>query len=89
MDEPAPRFSYQLASVQAQSARQLQVKDETGHLVWDSGWVESAGSQQIVYEGKTLKPLPLLALLSSFSRFPHFPHFWEKYLFFVLGCCDR
>ena len=56
MDEAAPRFSYQLANVQAQSARQLQVKDETGATVWDSGWVEATGSQQIVYDGKSLRP---------------------------------
>ena len=56
MDEARPRFSYQLADVPVQRARQLQVKDETGALVWDSGWVLSGTSQQITYEGEALRP---------------------------------
>ena len=56
MDEPAPRFSYQLAGVQVQGARQIQVKDEFGALAWDSGWVSDGRSQQIAYEGKALRP---------------------------------
>ena len=56
MDEPRPRFSYQLACVQAQTARQIQVKDESGELAWDSGWVADATSQQLAYEGEPLRP---------------------------------
>ena len=56
MDEPAPRFSYQLAGVLAQTARQLRVRNDAGDVVWDSGWVQDGSSQQIAYAGKALKP---------------------------------
>ena len=62
MDEPLPRFSYQLADLPAQRARQIQVKDPSGRLAWDSGWVEAATSQQICYEGEPLKPFTRYSL---------------------------
>ena len=57
MDEPTPRFSYQLFGVIAQTARQLQLFEEGAKApLWDTGWVEDSSSQQIAYEGAPLKP---------------------------------
>lgn len=55
MDEPQPRFFYKLRGDSlAQSARRLQVEGPSGECCWDSGWVESGESIQIVYAGTAL-----------------------------------
>ena len=72
MDEPKPRFSYRVypsaggalgskrpdpVPPKYQTARRIHVKEtESGHEVWDSGWVESGETIQIEYEGEPLKP---------------------------------
>jgi len=57
MDEPSPRFSYQLFGTPAQTARQIQVfADGAKKPLWDTGWVEDGISQQIAYAGDALKP---------------------------------
>ncbi len=55
MDEPAPRFFYQLSGdSKAQSAYRIIVTAECGKTVWDSGYVASAESVQIAYKGEKL-----------------------------------
>ena len=56
MDEARPRFSYRLVGVPAQSARRIQVRLPKGEVVWDSGWVKDALSQQLEYGGPALRP---------------------------------
>ncbi len=60
MDEPKPRFSWQMLSKTAnrgdkQSAYRVLVKDEKGKLVWDSQQVNSDISIGISYAGKALE----------------------------------
>ncbi len=58
LDEPAPRFSWQLASDARdirQEACRIRVSEETCE-VWDSGLVEGSKTLNIVYAGEPLKP---------------------------------
>lgn len=59
IEETTPRFGWQLKERQGrmQSAYAIEVADETGALVWESGKVESEKSQLIPYEGAALHPL--------------------------------
>ena len=59
IEEATPRFGWQLKERQGrmQSAYAIEVADETGALVWESGKVESEKSQLIPYEGAALNPL--------------------------------
>ncbi|MBO7722265.1 MAG: alpha-L-rhamnosidase N-terminal domain-containing protein, partial [Thermoguttaceae bacterium] len=58
VDVAQPRLSWRLAGDGAQSAYRVKVALEDNFtdasIVWDSGWVESADSAQIVYSGKPL-----------------------------------
>ena len=59
MDAAHPAFSWQMRSSAvgaAQTAYQITVWDEENHVVWDSGEVESAASNEVLYEGETLEP---------------------------------
>lgn len=61
LDEPAPRFSWQMFSETnkrglLQQAYRLIVKDEAGNLVWDSGKNKSGESLNIAYQGVALAP---------------------------------
>ncbi len=57
MDEPGPRFSYNLTGdAKRQTSRRIVVKDEDGAVAWDSGVVGSSQSVLIEYEGDDLKP---------------------------------
>lgn len=59
IDEAEPSFSWQMQSKAigaAQESYQIVVTDENGESVWDSGVVESSVSNEIKYEGETLKP---------------------------------
>lgn len=59
VDAAQPAFSWQMQSGQigaAQAAYQIVVKDAADQVVWDSGKVESASSNEIVYEGEELQP---------------------------------
>lgn len=57
MDEPAPRFSYELSGrSEMQTAYRIVILDEDKKTVWDSGFVESGICCQIVYAGEKLKP---------------------------------
>ncbi len=55
VDVAQPRLSWRLAGDGAQSAYRVKVALEDNFtdasIVWDSGWVESADSAQIVYSG--------------------------------------
>lgn len=59
VEEAAPRFGWQLKERKGmmQSAYAIEVEDEMGNLVWESGKVESDQSQLVPYGGATLKPL--------------------------------
>jgi len=59
VEEAAPRFGWQLEERKGmiQSAYAIEVEDETGALVWQSGKVESDQSQLIPYMGAELNPL--------------------------------
>ena len=61
LDVPSPRFGWQLVSNPHergiyQTAYQLEVKDEAGKVVWNSGKVLTDVSQHVTYQGKALKP---------------------------------
>lgn len=59
IDERQPAFSWRMESKAigaAQTAYRIEVQDEQGKVVWDSGRVESAVSQGILYEGEELAP---------------------------------
>ena len=59
VDVSAPRFGWQMQTARkgaAQQAYQIQVTDDKGTLVWDSGVVADSHSQGILYEGEALKP---------------------------------
>ncbi len=61
LDEANPGFSWQLRALTdqkriVQTAFQLEVKDETGNQVWDSGKKISDKSLNIIYQGKKLQP---------------------------------
>ena len=59
VDVTAPRFGWQMQSFRqgaAQQSYRIQVADEKGTLVWDSGVVADSHSQGILYEGEALKP---------------------------------
>lgn len=58
IEEATPRFGWQLKERKGrmQSAYAIEVEDETGSLVWESGKVLSDKSQLIPYEGAALKP---------------------------------
>lgn len=60
IDSELPQFSWRMEGEGSpkqlsQSVYQLEVKDEDGHLVWDSGKVESGGSVGVRYAGKPLQ----------------------------------
>lgn len=59
IEENSPRFGWELKGRKGtmQSAYAIEVEDETGALVWESGTVESDQSQLIPYEGVALNPL--------------------------------
>lgn len=57
LDDENPAFSWQMQSNvigAAQKYYQIIVRDDTGHIVWDSNIVESQSSQDIKYEGEPL-----------------------------------
>lgn len=61
LDVTVPRFGWQLVSNPHergiyQTAYQLEVKDEAGKIVWNSGKVTTDVSQHVTYQGKALKP---------------------------------
>ena len=61
LDVTVPRFGWQLVSNSHergiyQTAYQLEVKDEAGKVVWNSGKVPTDVSQHVTYQGKALKP---------------------------------
>ena len=58
IEENSPRFGWELKGRKGtmQSAYAIEVEDETGSLVWESGKVLSDKSQLIPYEGAALKP---------------------------------
>lgn len=59
VDVVAPRFGWQMKSSRqgaAQQSYRIQVSDEKGSLVWDSGTVAESQSQGILYEGEALTP---------------------------------
>ncbi len=58
MDETSPRFSYKLSgSSSSQSAYRILVRrSECGEVLWDSGFIPSGESVQIVYRGAPLQP---------------------------------
>lgn len=59
MDVETPHFSWQMQSDAigaAQTSYQILVKDSKEAVVWDSGEVESAVSNEIAYEGEALQP---------------------------------
>ena len=59
IDAAQPAFSWQMASNAigaAQTSYRITVSDEAGSVVWDSGVVESAKSNEILYEGEALQP---------------------------------
>lgn len=59
IDEYSPRFGWELKGRKGtmQSAYAIEVEDEAGALVWQSGKVESDESQLIPYMGEELDPL--------------------------------
>ena len=59
IEENSPRFGWELKGRKGamQSAYAIEVEDETGALVWQSGKVESDKSQLIPYMGAELNPL--------------------------------
>ena len=59
IEENSPRFGWELKGRKGamQSAYAIEVEDETGALVWQSGKVESDESQLIPYMGAELNPL--------------------------------
>ena len=59
IEENSPRFGWELDGRKGrmQSAYAIEVEDETGALVWQSGKVESDQSQLIPYMGAELNPL--------------------------------
>lgn len=59
IEETTPRFGWQLKECKGmmQSAYAIEVEDETGALVWESGKVTSDQSQLIPYGGAALNPL--------------------------------
>ena len=57
MDEKQPRFSYVPEGIVRQRRRRIVVTTgKSGHVAWDSGWVESRETLQIRYEGEALQP---------------------------------
>ena len=65
LDVPSPRFGWQLVSNPHergiyQTAYQLEVKDEAGKVVWNSGKVTTDVSQHVTYQGEALKRLPVI-----------------------------
>lgn len=61
LDVPSPRFGWQFVSSSHergiyQTAYQLEVKDEAGKVVWNSGKVTTDVSQHVTYQGEALKP---------------------------------
>ena len=61
LDTSVPRFGWQLVSNPHergiyQTAYQLEVKDEAGKVVWNSGKVTTDVSQHVTYQGEALKP---------------------------------
>ena len=59
IDATQPAFSWQMVSDAvgaAQTSYRITVADEAGNAVWDSGVVESAKSNEILYEGEALQP---------------------------------
>ncbi len=57
MDEPWPRFGYRLeGDGKRQSSYRLEVRDEAGETVFDSGVVKSAATVQLEYAGRPLRP---------------------------------
>lgn len=61
LDVTVPRFGWQLVSNPHergiyQTAYQLEVKDEAGKVVWNSGKVTTDVSQHVTYQGEALKP---------------------------------
>lgn len=59
IEENSPRFGWELKGRKGtmQSAYAIEVEDESGALVWQSGKVESDESQLIPYMGEELDPL--------------------------------
>lgn len=59
IDNQRPRFSWQMndkAQGAAQTAYQINVKDERGAAVWNSGKVTSSSSLGVRYSGRALQP---------------------------------
>lgn len=54
-----PRFGWRIAGPQGtmQAAYAVEVRDERGRLVWESGRVDSEQSQLVPYGGEALRPL--------------------------------
>ena len=62
IETETPLFGWRMESVQTgakQSAYQITVTDPEGTVMWDSGKVEDAASQNIAYAGETLNPRTL------------------------------
>lgn len=63
VDTKEPRFGWRMKSDNNsrcifQTAYQIEVIDEDGNNVWNSGKIESDQSQNIIYNGETLLPKP-------------------------------
>ncbi|MCF0133046.1 MAG: family 78 glycoside hydrolase catalytic domain [Blautia sp.] len=59
IDQEVPHFSWQMVSDTigaSQKTYQIVVKDAVGNVVWDSGEVKSAVSNEVEYEGDALLP---------------------------------
>jgi len=55
IDEPTPRFSYLLDHCTLQAERCIEVRNDSGATVWNSGWVSDEASIQIPYQGQPLR----------------------------------
>lgn len=84
-----PRFGWNYNSeIGKQKAYSIQVKNEQGSIIWDSGRIESAKMTHVEYEG-----LPL----DSFQRYDWFVSVWNEQdqlaesepNFFYTGCFDK
>ena len=59
LDDTTPVFSWRMSSSvvgAAQNAYQIEVKDKSGNVLWNSGVVENQNSVDIPYEGDEFQP---------------------------------
>lgn len=61
VDTPKPRFSWNLSSDEirgtVQESYRINVSDENGNIIWDSGVTDSQTCSDVTYEGTPLQPL--------------------------------